>query len=293
MVVLLLLNKKLNLLKEWVCKMIRIKRLKKKLKKLTPFIVICMLCAVVVIKSVSLFFGMCQQRIHILCQPESIECKYSHIYSKKITSSLEEFICKYAESRSIISFNPNELFEKIKKQFTCVKSCDYKVLAPSKIVITLHGRLPKLLVNDVLVLTESYQLLSASDFENFDKQTLPRVTIAPAWCHKKIDHHLYNFFSHVSSEIAQTYELSFYGPHEIVMTPFSSAYPLKIIADNTSFFKGEKLNQVATIFADLLKKEKITQRMVTYKLGHVVFDIRFDDRVYVKFHSKARQGGNV
>lgn len=265
--------------------------MKKKLKGFTPFIVVGVLGVVIAIKAIQSAFGIWQQRIQPLLQPTLIECKTNQIFSQELTRGIQTAVQDYSTDRLITSFNPQELYKKLKERFKTVKSLTYELQAPNEIKITIFGVKPKLVINNCFVLADRRRLFLNSDFQDFNLNELPHLSVASSWYDEKLAPVVHEFANKVSAAMWERFNIVFASPEQIMLTPNQSACPFKIVADHNSVFDEKKYEQVNHVFNDLVRKEQITQRMLAGKECGIVFDIRFDNRVYVKFLNKSRRGG--
>lgn len=265
--------------------------MKKKLKGFTPFIVAGVLCMVIAVKAIQSAFGIWQQRIQPLLQPTLVECKTDQIFSHELAQGIQTAVQEYSVSRLIVSFRPEELYQKLKEQFKIVKSLAYELQAPKEIKITVSGVIPKIVINNCFVLGDGRRLFLMSDFQDFNVHALPHLSVASSWYDEKLATPVHEFAHKVSAAIWERFNIIFASPEHITLTPNQSACPFKIVADHKTVFDENKYEQVNRVFNDLVKKEQITQRMLASRECSVVFDIRFDNRVYVKFLNKSRRGG--
>lgn len=271
--------------------MIRAKKMKKMIKRIVPRALLGILFAIAIIKSVQALIGFWHQKIQPVLQPTLVECEVHHVYSQELVRSIQAAVQEHAKDSLIICFKPQNLYEKLKEQFTCLKSMSYELQAPKMVKITLYGTTPKVIVNENFILGDKRRLFALSDFQDFDCAQLPCISIASAWCEKKLAKQAYDFVQRVPISMWNRFKILFTSPEVIILTPTQNACPFKIIADVHTFFNENKFEQVNSVFNDLIKKEQITQRMLASKECNVVFDVRFDNRVYVKFLNKPRRGG--
>lgn len=273
--------------------MMRLKKLKKKFKRLIPVAFVCTFCVAVAIKSVQSLVGVWQYYVQPLLQPTTVVCLTHNIYSEELIQSIKAMVQEYATNQLIVSFKPDVLYKKLKEQFKCIKSLSYELQAPKNIKVIIYGVEPKIIVNDQYVLGNKNRLFAVSDFQDFNVQMLPHVEIDDECCNQKLSSQVFEFVHKIPMNMWDRFKIIFSSVDAITLIPRQSPCPFKIITDTYSFFDEHKFKQVNTVFNDLVKKEKITQRMLASKECNVVFDIRFDNRVYVKFLNKSRRGGRL
>lgn len=269
--------------------MIRAKKLKKKLRRFS-FLFACMVCVLAVLASGQILVFAWSSIIRPLLQPTSVVCVFNDIYSDKFVSEIKESVQAYATNRLIVSFDPKKFFYNLKKQFKCIKSLDYELQAPRVIKVTVHGVKPKMIVNNSSVLSEKRRLFFMQDFCKADISNLPSVKIDTRWCSKKLDEQVYNFLNKVNENILDRFSINYQGPNSILLVPVKQSQSYKIITDLNGFFDDKRLARIDIVIADLIAKEKISEQVLAKRECGLVFDIRFDNKVYVRFLNKSKRG---
>jgi len=273
--------------------MISAKKLKKIIRRSLVLVVLCGLSIPVIIKGVQSIVCAWQERVEPLFKPAQVICQIHNIYSTELVHSLQAAVQDYATDRLIVRFKPEELYAKLKEQFKCVRTINYELLAPKTVKITIQGTIPRFVVNDHFVIGSGRSLLAASDFQDFNLDQLPHISVASMWCSQKLAVSAYDFVQKVPHDMWDRFAISFNNSSSIMLTPEKSVCPCKIIADADSCFDANKLEKINVAFNDLLKKELITPRLVASKECNILFDIRFDNRIYVKFLNRPRGGGRL
>lgn len=267
--------------------------MKKIIRRSLLLAVLCALSIPVIIRSVQSIVSVWHDRVEPLLKPEQVICQIHNIYSSDLIHSLQDSVREYAADRLIVYFRPEELYAKLKNQFKCIRAINYELLAPKTIKITVQGAIPRYVVNDHFVIGSGRNLLSASDFQDFNLAQLPHVTVANLWCSQKLAPSVYNFIQKVPHDMWNKFKISFNNPSSIILIPEKSVCLCKIVADVDSSLDDNKLEKINVAFNDLIKKELITPRLVASKECNILFDIRFDNRIYVKFLNRARRGGRL
>lgn len=273
--------------------MMSAKKLKKIIRRSLLLAVLCALSVPVIIKGVQSIACAWQQRIEPLFKPALVICQIHNVYSNDIAHSLQVAVQEYAANRLIFYFKPEELYTKLKEQFKCIRTINYELLAPKTVKITVQGAMPRFVVNDHFVIGSGRRLLAASDFQDFNLDQLPHIAVANIWCGPKLALPAYDFVQKVPHEMWNQFTISFDNPSSITLVPDKSACLCKIVADTDSCFDANKFEKINVAFNDLIKKELITPRLVASKECNILFDIRFDNRIYVKFLNRPRRGGRL
>lgn len=269
------------------------KKLKKIIRRSLLLAVFCALSIPVIIKGVQSIASAWQERIEPLFKPAQVICQIHNIYSTELVHSLQAAVQEYAADRLIVHFKPEELYAKLKEQFKAVRTINYELLAPKTVKIIVEGAMPRFVVNDHFVIGSGRSLLTASDFQDFNLDQLPHVTVASMWCSQKLAVQAYDFIQKVPYDMWNQFAISFNNPSSITLVPEKSACPCKIVVDAASCFDAHKFEKINVVFNDLVKKELITSRLVASKECNILFDIRFDNRIYVKFLNRPRRGGRL
>jgi hypothetical protein len=265
------------------------KKIKKNAKKFVLLVVACGIAAPIVFFSVQRMVVSVRQNIYDSTYPRTTVCFFEHIYSETVARKIQNLITADAR-RSLFLFSPQTLFQELKKEFPIIKKIDCRLSASMTLNVTVQGVAPSFLVNNQFVVGDKRKLLVPSYFENIDLKKFKPVSVDESWCGEKLDKQTYAFLHSIPQDYWDRFNITYHAPYKIELVPKKAACACKIIADEKSFFVRDKIAKINNIFEDLARKGLLTKRIVTSKECKILFDIRFNERVYVKFLERIKRG---
>ena len=272
--------------------LIKEKSFKIRTRQAIVMIVGLVLLACILVSLIKKLSVTCNENIANCFKPEKITFDLEHIYSPELAHKLTSFIVGQT-SRSLLSFDQQKFLSELKERFNIIKKIEWKYCIPKTLHLTIIGAKPFCKINNSFVLCNKKQLYDISLFKNFELDALENVVMNTGiYRNKKNKLHkqVYTFLHSVPATRWEKFHITYHKPSYIELTPKESLCKCSIITDEKTFFDDQKLNTINAIFTDLYKKKLISNKNLQSQRPLIAFDMRFDERIVVKFLDKLKRG---
>ncbi len=222
--------------------------------------------------------------------PDQATCDIQHISSCKIKEGIELFVKGHTTKKSLLNFNPKEFYAQFKEQFPIVKSCQWALVPPKTLQLTIIGQKPYCLVNNQWVMGEHDELFEKDDFFDEKEKQLPNIWIDDVWINDKLDAGVATFVHTIPHYLLDNNMIIYHAPWHIDIIPHQSICNCRIITDEKNFFAQSKFDAISPIFQNLCHKRLITLKTLQSKGTPIAFDLRVKNQVIVKFLEPSKRG---
>jgi len=208
--------------------------------------------------------------------PQSICIICKNIYSNELREEINDSVIRYLSGRSYSDVSLKELHKNLRQYFKLIKktSWNWGDWGESKLVV--EGVQPLFLVNDIFVLGEKRRLFPMVFFPDIPMQSLRPVKIDFSLCGIKVPRYVYDFLKKIPLDYWDEYSISYLGKERIILEGSSICF----VVNENVMFDRIKIKRAENLYQDVLRRSSVG--LSTMKSKRVVYDLRFDNRIYAK-----------
>ena len=223
---------------------------------------------------------------YTILTPTSFSLKCTQFYSPSLKQKISHAITTALNTSK--EFSPKNICCDLKETFPIINDISWNMIASKNLIINITGVKPAYIVNTTSIVGKNGKIFDLQTFEDFDTSSLRHIAINKNLCTKKLADHVFYFIKNIPASRWQEYDISYESPSHIVLMG-KQQIPCKwsIITDGKNLIGGEKIKNLALIQDDM-QQTRWKQLRRGRKRYHVVYDVRFENRVIVKMIRKKR-----
>lgn len=251
-----------------------------KILSLTAISILCLLPLLIMVTRYCI--SVYTNHVKPAFQVHNVTIDFKSIYSNKLKQQLINVVS--------VSFSKPDFYQTLKKNFKIIKNIEWQMAEPGHVKMLIEGVEPYCKVNDKFVLGNKHRLFPFGDFENYKLDHICNVWLSEKLINQKLDVGVYNFVRHIPCDMWQNFEIRYLKPTHIELLARRPICKCLVIADEKSFFDKRKLEMIGMIFEDMRYRGFVTEKILNAQRHRLVFDLRFGERILVKFFDPFKRG---
>jgi len=224
----------------------------------------------------------CYENLNSMLKVRKITVEFKSVYSNKIK---HEILQKIAGSFTQPNFCKN-----IKSSFKIIKTVEWHLSDVGSVKMLIEGAEPYCRVNNQFVLCNKHRLFTADCFETYKLDRICNIWLSEKMINQKLDADVYNFIRHIHGDKWQDFEIHYLKPSRIELVPKNATCKSLVIVDDKSFFDERKFQMADAAFNDLRCRGFVSEKILNAQNYRIMFDLRFGERVIVKFFDPFKRG---
>ena len=256
-----------------------------KLIKIHKYIFLILAC-LVVYKSCRQAFVLIKERF----APQSINIVCKNIYSDELRCEIKQSIVKYLSGRSYAAVSLSELHKNLKQYFKLIEKISWNWRSWSDAELIVEGVQPLFLVNDMFVLGEKRRLFPTVFFSDISMDSLCSVKLDFLFCGIKVPRRVHSFLKKVPKDYWKSYKISYCSSERIELESKKLGSKVRFVLNEELFFNRKKIKQAEYLNVSRPIKGSRGSSIGCRRNKNVVYDLRFENRIYAKIIGR-RKGG--
>ncbi|MCB9492661.1 MAG: hypothetical protein H6679_00125 [Epsilonproteobacteria bacterium] len=227
------------------------------------------------------------ERLYQHFTPVRVAFNFSDLYNQEVADELIELINQKATTTSFINLDKQELCNTIKEKYPIVNHIEWSFNSDRTLQVIIKGLVPKLVINNKYILTQSRSLFALHWFKDFDLENSLHITLDNKLISEQVSQKLYAFLTTLSSQIHSEFMVEYNDPSQIFLFPKKDNPQYHILVDEKSITDHAKLKFAHTAFEQYMHDHFNKTKTKPF----VAIDARFKDRVIIKKLKGAKGGG--
>jgi len=214
--------------------------------------------------------------------PKAVYIEQSSVYSNKLRDKVDRFIRSEMIDTKKVVLNKYEFYKELKKNFKFVKGVRWRLDSPSHSSVKIEGVNPEFLINDKFVLGNKKRLFPKENFEEFNLDSLKKISIHDGFISEKIDPKIYKSLLKIPNKYFEDYDIFCNGINCMVLSKKEDVLKRIFLVDRKLLLNcfEEKFKSIDLLADDFISRKNLDKKL--FKKKRLVFDMRFNNLVCVK-----------